>query len=366
VRLTIDGGVTCVAVCNELGAALNPILVAKPSSTHVRTTCPDPQHLVEVRRAVVTDAHLGCQRLHASVADRLVATRMCGEICDTRDLEPDDERRMVRDALGVGFGEPNAHVGGEREAVHGINPRISRVPAASLAALIRERQPCVVLTGAGVSTESGIPDFRSASGIWAEVDPFEVASIQGFRRDPERVWGFYRERIHLLREAEPNAAHHALAELERRGLVSAIVTQNIDTLHSRAGSCEVVEVHGSIRSAQCLRCLWTEPAEAVLAQLEARPTPLCPQCDDPLKPGVVLFGELLPPGAIERATDLARAAGLMLVVGSSLEVWPVAGLPLEASALAIVNCGSTAFDDRALLKIDAAAGETLAAVVEAL
>jgi len=223
-----------------------------------------------------------------------------------------------------------------------------------------------VLTGAGVSTESGIPDFRSASGIWAEVDPFEVASIQGFRRDPERVWGFYRERIHLLHGAQPNAAHHALAELERRGLVSAIVTQNIDTLHSRAGSCEVVEVHGSIRSAQCLRCLWTEPAEAVLAQLEARLTPLCPHCDDPLKPGVVLFGELLPPGAIERATELARAAGLVLVVGSSLEVWPVAGLPLEARSFAIVNRGPTALDDGAVLKIDAPAGETLTAVLEAL
>lgn len=238
--------------------------------------------------------------------------------------------------------------------------------AVALAALIRERQPCVVLTGAGVSTESGIPDFRSASGIWTEVDPFEVASIQAFRRDPEHVWRFYRERIHLLRDAQPNAAHHALAELERRGFVRAIVTQNIDTLHSRAGSREVVEVHGSIRSAQCLRCLWTEPAEAVLAQLEARPTPLCPHCSDALKPGVVLFGELLPSGAMERATELARAAGLVLVVGSSLEVWPVAGLPLEARAFAIVNQGSTSLDDRALLKIDAAAGETLAAVVEAL
>ena len=238
--------------------------------------------------------------------------------------------------------------------------------AVALAALIRERQPCVVLTGAGVSTESGIPDFRSPSGIWAEVDPFEVASIEAFRRDPERVWSFYRERIHILRDAEPNAAHVALAELERRGYVSAIVTQNIDVLHSRAGSREVVEMHGSIRSAQCLRCLWTEPAEAVLAQLETRPTPLCPHCSDVLKPGVVLFGEVLPPAAVERAILLARAAALVLVVGSSLEVWPVAGLPLDARAFAIVNQGPTALDDRAVLKIDAAAGETLAAVVEAL
>ena len=224
----------------------------------------------------------------------------------------------------------------------------------------------MVLTGAGVSTESGIPDFRSDTGIWAEVDPFEVASIQAFRRDPARVWGFYRERIHVLRNAEPNAAHVALAELERRGLVQAVVTQNIDTLHSRAGSRDVVEVHGSIRSAQCLACLWSESADAVLAQLEVSPTPSCPHCGEVLKPGVVLFGELLPAGAMERATQLARGARLVLVVGSSLEVWPAAGLPLEARAFAIVNRGPTALDSQALLKIDAGAGRTLAAVLEAL
>ena len=238
--------------------------------------------------------------------------------------------------------------------------------AAALAALIRERQPCVVLTGAGVSTESGIPDFRSPTGIWAEVDPFEVASIRAFRRDPARVWSFYRERIDLLRRAEPNAAHEALAELERRGWVEAIVTQNIDTLHSRAGSREVVEVHGSIRSAQCLGCLWTEPAAAVLAQLETSGLPSCPRCSEVLKPGVVMFGELLPAGAMERATQLARGARLLLVVGSSLEVWPVAGLPLEAQAFAIVNRGPTALDDRALLKLDAGAGEALSAVLDAV
>ena len=238
--------------------------------------------------------------------------------------------------------------------------------AAALAALILERQPCVVLTGAGVSTESGIPDFRSPTGIWAEVDPFEVASIQAFRRDPARVWRFYRERIDLLRNAEPNAAHRALAELEARDYVRAVVTQNIDLLHTRAGSREVVEVHGSIRSAHCPGCLWSEPAEAVLTQLEQSPVPTCPQCGEILKPGVVLFGELLPAGAMERATELARCARLVLVVGSSLEVWPVAGLPLEASAFAVVNRGPTALDERAVLKIDAGAGETLAAVVEAL
>ena len=224
----------------------------------------------------------------------------------------------------------------------------------------------MVLTGAGVSTESGIPDFRSETGIWADVDPFEVASIQAFRRDPERVWGFYRTRIKMLLEAEPNPAHFALAELERRELVQALVTQNIDTLHTRAGNREVIEVHGSIRSAVCLRCLWTEDTQGVLRQLEERPAPVCAQCGEILKPGVTLFGELLPVAAMERATHLARGAELMLVVGSSLEVWPVAGLPLEARAVVIVNRGPTALDDRALLKIDASAGETLAAVVASL
>jgi NAD-dependent deacetylase len=129
---------------------------------------------------------------------------------------------------------------------------------------------------------------------------------------------------------------------------------------------DVVEVHGSIRRAECLGCLWTEPADAVLAQLESSPTPICPRCGEVLKPGVVLFGELLPAAAMERATQLARGARLVLVVGSSLEVWPAAGLPLEAPAFAIVNRGPTALDERALLKIDGAASETLVSVLDAL
>jgi NAD-dependent deacetylase len=236
--------------------------------------------------------------------------------------------------------------------------------AAELAHLIRERQPCVALTGAGISTASGIPDFRSPTGIWAQVDPFEVASISAFRRDPLRVWDFYRARIQLLLDAEPNRAHVALVELEQRGLLEAVVTQNIDTLHTRAGSRDVVEVHGSIRSSSCIRCGRDESLEDVLAQLDEGPAPLCPACGEILKPGVVLFGELLPAAAIDRATALARRAALMLVVGSSLEVWPVAGLPLESRAVAIVNRGPTALDDRAVLKVDGDAAEVLGAAVD--
>jgi len=229
-----------------------------------------------------------------------------------------------------------------------------------LGQLLRERQPCVVLTGAGISTESGIPDFRSPSGIWAQYDPMEYATIDAFRRDPEKVWEFYALRLGVLAEAEPNAGHRALAELERRGLVQAIVTQNIDGLHQRAGSRQVLEVHGSIRTAACLEC----GTEAALD----RPAQRCPCCAAIMKPGVVMFGELLPEGAMERATELAGSAGLLLIVGSALEVYPVAGLPDETlaagGALAIVNRGPTPYDRRAALKLDSGAGETLVTLLQ--
>ena len=326
----------------------------------------DDEPFVEVGRAVVAEEDLGRERLDPTIPDRLIAPGERLQVGDARHLEPYDERGVMRDPLGVRLGEPDPDLRREREAVHEGKPKIAAMSVDALAELVRGRQPCVVLTGAGMSTESGIPDFRSPSGIWAEVDPFEVASIRAFRRDPERVWAFYRERIHALLAAEPNAGHHALAELEQRGVVSAVITQNIDTLHTRAGSREVVEVHGSIRTAVCLRCHWTAGLEDVLAQLEQGPVPVCSHCGDILKPGVTMFGELLPPGAMERATELARSAELLLVVGSSLEVWPVAGLPLEARAFAIVNRGPTGLDEHALLKLDAGAGETLAALVAAL
>ena len=130
----------------------------------------------------------------------------------------------------------------------------SGISVEHLARLIVEAQPCVVLTGAGVSTESGIPDFRSSTGIWTKYDPMEYATIDAFRRDPAKVWDFYSKRLGVLADAKPNAAHSALAELERRGLVEAVITQNVDRLHQAAGSRRVIEVHGSIRSASCVRC----------------------------------------------------------------------------------------------------------------
>ena len=239
-----------------------------------------------------------------------------------------------------------------------------------LARLIRERQPCVALTGAGISTESGIPDFRSPSGIWAQYDPMEYATIDAFRRDPAKVWDFYAKRLALLKDARPNAAHLALAELERRGLLAAVVTQNIDRLHELAGSREVVEVHGSIRTFVCLSCGTRASFDEVVALLADAPAPPCSSCGAILKPDVVMFGELLPVTEIDRAFELARTARLMLVVGSSLEVHPVAGLPLETLAaggeVAIVNQGPTPLDGRATLKLERSAGETLAAVLELL
>jgi NAD-dependent deacetylase len=237
----------------------------------------------------------------------------------------------------------------------------------ALADLIRGHRPCVVLTGAGISTESGIPDFRSPTGIWATYDPMEYATIDAFLRDPVKVWDFYARRLQALGGAEPNDGHRALAELEERGWVEAVITQNIDRLHERAGSRTLVEVHGSIRTSSCLDCGTVVQFADVV---ELLPVPHCPACGRVLKPDVVMFGELLPVAQIARAEQLACEAGVLLVVGSSLEVYPVAGLPLQTLAnggeLAIVNRGSTPFDTRATVVIDGGAGETLLALADRL
>jgi NAD-dependent deacetylase len=240
----------------------------------------------------------------------------------------------------------------------------------ALAELIASHQPCVALTGAGVSTESGIPDFRSAGGIWTRYDPMEYATIDAFRRDPVKVWDFYGRRLDVLEAAEPNPAHRALAMLEERGLLEAVVTQNVDRLHQLAGSRDVVEVHGSIRTASCLACGTRLELDEIAALLEQAPAPACPGCGAIVKPDVVMFGELLPVEAIDRATALARRARLLLVVGSSLEVWPVAGLPQETldagGTLAIVNRDPTPYDRRAAFVAHATAGELLAECLSSL
>src|SRR5688500_2808900 len=201
--------------------------------------------------------------------------------------------------------------------------------AAELAGLIRAAGSVVALTGAGISVPSGIPDFRSpGTGLWANVDPMDVAHISVWRRDPATFWGFYGQRFTILDGKQPNGAHRALVELERRGLLDAVITQNIDGLHAAAGTADPIEVHGSIATASCLSC----GARVSLAEVRARleddfeGVPRC-DCGRALKPDVVLFGEMLPEAAIARAYELAERADLLLCVGSSLEVWPVAELP---------------------------------------
>ena len=244
--------------------------------------------------------------------------------------------------------------------------------AERLAELIRGASSAVVLTGAGVSVPSGIPDFRSpGTGIWENVDPMEVAHIDAWRRDPDRFWGFYAERFASLVDKRPNEAHLALAELERRGLVRGVITQNVDRLHRLAGSERLIEVHGSIDRSVCMDCRGFFTLESVLEQLRsADGAPECPCCFTPLKPDVVLFGELLPDRAMSEAQELALEADLMLCVGSSLEVYPVAGLPeLTQGAggrIALVTQGPTPYDADAEVKLDGDVVAELRAVLAAL
>jgi NAD-dependent protein deacetylase/lipoamidase len=243
--------------------------------------------------------------------------------------------------------------------------------ATRLAELLAGAARAIALTGAGVSVPSGIPDFRTPeTGLWTKVDPIEVAHIDVFRRDPERFWSYYRPRFHALGDKEPNAAHEALAELERRGLIDGVITQNIDRLHRAAGSQNVIEVHGSIETSSCTACAAAFGLEEVEGLFDERGVALCSACGGAVKPDVVLFGELLPEAAIDRATELAEAADLMLCVGSSLAVHPVAGLPqltLEAGGrLAIVTKGDTPYDDDAEVRLGGEVDEELTALLAAL
>ena len=243
--------------------------------------------------------------------------------------------------------------------------------ATRLAELIRESDSTVALTGAGVSVPSGIPDFRTPeTGLWANVDPMEVAHIDVFERNPARFWSYYRPRFHSLGDKRPNRAHEALVELERQGLLDGVITQNIDRLHRAAGSREVVEVHGSIDTSSCVRCDAVYGIEDVDGLFDEEGIAICSTCGAGVKPDVVLFGELLPESAMTRARQLAERADLMLCIGSSLAVYPVAGLPqltLERGGrLAIVTQGPTPYDEDAELKLDGEVVEELDAALAAL
>lgn len=241
----------------------------------------------------------------------------------------------------------------------------------ALAELIRSSRSTVALTGAGISVPSGIPDFRTpGTGIWSDVDPFEVASIEAFRRDPKRFWEFYRPRFSMLGDKRPNAAHEALADLEARGLLDAVITQNIDRLHRSAGTTELIEVHGSIATSSCVACGSSYDLDGVEALFDSRGIAVCDACPGLVKPDVVLFGELLPVAAIERARALASAAELIVCIGSSLEVFPAAGLPeltlAGGGAVALVTIGPTPYDREAVVKLSGDVAEELPAVLAAV
>jgi len=231
-----------------------------------------------------------------------------------------------------------------------------------LAALLAQARAAIAFTGAGISVESGIPHFRGEGGLWTKFDPYKVAHIDTFRQDPAQYWTYSLN--HRRTDAEPNPAHRALVDLERRGHLQAVVTQNTDGLHQKAGSGLVIELHGSSHEVVCLDCERRFPRAEIDRLNREHCPPSCPACGGRfLKPTVVLFGESLPMEALHEAQSLAMTADVVLIVGSSLQVYPAAGIPrlaLEHGAeLAIVNAEPTPFDDRAAVVIHGKAGEVL-------
>lgn len=221
------------------------------------------------------------------------------------------------------------------------------------AQLIKSAKHMVALTGAGISTASGIPDFRSRnSGLWQTHNPVEIASIFGFKRRPEAFYNWLRPLARVMLEATPNPAHVALAQLEKAGFVQSLITQNIDMLHTKAGSQSICEVHGHMRRATCIECYSEFEAEPLMQHfLDTGEIPHCPKCNGILKPNVILFGEQLPVRELFAAKQAARHCDVMLVAGSSLEVAPAGDLPLIAkqydAKLILVNFETTHVDSQA-------------------
>lgn len=220
-----------------------------------------------------------------------------------------------------------------------------------VARLMQEQKECVVLTGAGVSAESGIPTFRAKGGLWEKYDPAVYASIDVFRQDPSKYWTIRGDFIRHYDEYRPNPAHFALAELEKMGIVRCVITQNIDGLHKKAGSQNVVEIHGSLREIYCLKCR----RQYIAPQVPPGTPPYCESCGGVLKPNTVLFGESLPEEALRKAQEEAAWCRVMLVVGTSANVFPAAALPdlARRNGAAIVEVNI----DRAFPQVDYYLGE---------
>lgn len=233
------------------------------------------------------------------------------------------------------------------------SPRANGTTLEDAAELFRRARRVVVLTGAGISTPSGIPDFRSeGTGLWSRDEPLEVASLSTFRTDPDKFFHWFRPLAGQIFNAQPNAAHRALAELEQAGFAQTIVTQNIDMLHQKAGSKHVIETHGTLQTLSCTSCYRKfDSADFVKQFIDDEVVPLCLNCNGILKPDVILFGEQLPQKAWFEAQGAARECDLMVVAGSSLEVLPVAGLPMQAvdrgAHLIVINNSPTYINIRA-------------------
>lgn len=238
---------------------------------------------------------------------------------------------------------------------------------------IREARRVVVFTGAGVSTESGIPDFRSPGGIWSKFDPedFTIYKFLSNSETRKKQWRILLE-SGLLTKAEPNRAHVAIAELEKMDRLDCVITQNIDNLHQKAGNSPdiVFELHGNMNRARCLACGITYPMEQALKQLDKGDEPLCESCDGMLKPDVVFFGESLPAAVLSEATRRSRSCDFFIVIGSSLVVYPAAYMPAyakEAGAkLAIINASATAYDLQADILVNAGAGDVMERIMTIL
>jgi len=237
--------------------------------------------------------------------------------------------------------------------------------------LINNAQHIVALTGAGISTPSGIPDFRSpGSGLWEKYNPMEVASIFAFRQNPADFWAWVRPLAETVLTAKPNPAHLALAKLEASGKLAAVITQNIDSLHQAANSTNVLEVHGHVREVTCVRCYKTQPTEPVMDKfLATNETPTC-DCGGVLKPNAILFGEQLPVQPMVEAKAAIQKADLVLVIGSSLEVAPISELPRQAiergTKVIIINLQPTYLDSQADLVINDEIVDVLPQLVDAV
>lgn len=244
------------------------------------------------------------------------------------------------------------------------------------AEVLREAQRILVFTGAGISTESGIPDFRGPDGLWTKVDPDDF-TIARYLSDPElrkRSWRMYFEGgLRNVVSAQPNSAHFAVTDLWRSGRWAGCVTQNIDGLHHAAGlpEEELAELHGHLRQARCVSCAASWPMETVIERVKAGDEdPSCPRCGGIVKSSTVMFGEILPADQVERAYRMADRADAVLAVGSTLSVYPAASIALETvqrgAVLVIVNLGPTDHDELASVRIEQAAGEALPALVQSL